>query len=125
MLVSFPLPSVQPRTLRLGVLSLSRVVWKHSKHQKVFFPGQMNFKLSSWLFCSIAFFFLPRMERPTHTHNYRSNKCKWGFCLFLKKRQNYRVKVPSSVIIQRSVSGFLQGFPHVSCACTHAYFNIK
>lgn len=71
MLVSFPLPTVQPRTLRLGVLSLSRVVWKHSKHQKVFFPGQMNFKLSSWLFCSIAafFFFFASPNGKTHTHS--------------------------------------------------------
>lgn len=87
MLVSFPLPTVQPRTLRLGVLSLSRVVWKHSKHQKVFFPGQMNFKLSSWLFCSIAafffFFLLLQMERPTHTQNYRSNtSVNGGFVCF-------------------------------------------
>lgn len=55
--------------------------------QKVFFPGQMNFKLSSWLFCSIAafffFFLLPRMERPTHTHNYRSNtSVNGGFVCF-------------------------------------------
>lgn len=86
MLVSFPLPTVQPRTLRLGVLSLSRVVWKYSKRLKVFFPGQMNFKLSSWLFCSIAAFFFFASQNGkthTHTHNYRSNtSVNGGFVCF-------------------------------------------
>lgn len=50
-----------------GSKSLQGRVETDSKRQKVFFPGQINFKLSSWLFCSItAFFFCPEWKDP-HT----------------------------------------------------------
>lgn len=67
-----------------------------SKHQKkAFLPGQMKFKLSSWLVGSAAAaaFSLQNGKAP-HTHSYRSSTSVRGVVLFLRDRQkSCKVKV--------------------------------
>lgn len=81
--VPFPLPTVQPRNLRLGVLSLSRVVWKQTVSVRRF-SSQVRLILNLVLGCFVLLllFFLPRMERSTHTHNYRITSLNGGFVCF-------------------------------------------
>lgn len=87
MVILVPFPIVQPRNLRLGVPrpSLQGHVDTDSKHQKkAFLPGQMKFKLSSWLVGSAAAaaFSLQNGKAP-HTHSYRSSTSVRGVVLFL------------------------------------------
>lgn len=97
--VPFPLPTVQPRNLRLGVLSLSRVVWKQTVSVRRF-SSQVRLILNLVLGCFVLLLlFFSAQNGKIHTHSQLQNyKFKWGFCLFLRdKQKSYEVKVSSNV----------------------------
>lgn len=111
MLVPFPI--VQPRNLRIGVQrqSLQGHVETDSKHRRFSSQGRWSLNLvSGCLFCCC--FFLPRVERPTHSQLTEAIQVSVGGC-FVFKRWAEELQSKSQLLSivninpQRLSSGFL------------------